>query len=112
MTGIELSTAGKYKMKPVVCVINNDGYGTQRHIIDGPFNNILMWNYTKLTEVFGYGKGVKVKTKGELNAVLKEAFASDDMYLIEVVGPRDDCSPSLKRMGEELGKQRDASKRG
>jgi indolepyruvate decarboxylase len=112
MTGIELSTAGKYKMKPVVCVINNDGYGTQRHIIDGPFNNILMWNYTKLTEVFGYGKGVKVKTKGELNAVLKEAFASDDMYLIEVVVPRDDCSPSLKRMGEELGKQRDASKRG
>ena len=111
MTGIELSTAGKYKMKPVVCVINNDGYGTQRHIIDGPFNNILMWNYTKLTEVFGYGKGVKVKTKGELNAVLKEAFASDDMYLIEVVVPRDDCSPSLKRMGEELGKQRDASKR-
>jgi indolepyruvate decarboxylase len=111
MTGIELSTAAKYKMKPVVIVLNNDGYGTQRHIIDGPFNNILMWDYTKLTELFGYGTGVKVRTKGELDTALKAAFASNTMHLIEVILPRDDCSPSLKRMGELLGKQRDSSKR-
>ncbi len=112
MTGMELSTAAKYNMHPIVCILNNDGYGTQRHIIDGPFNNIHPWDYTKLTELFHYGKGVKVCTKGELEKTLTEAFASDEFYLIEVILPRDDCSVALKRMGEALGQQRDAKKRG
>ncbi len=110
MTGIELSTAAKYKLAPVVIVINNDGYGTQRHIIDGPFNNIHMWDYTKITDMLGYGKSVKVKTKGALNKALKEARDHDELYFIEVRVPRDDCSSSLKRMGEAIGKLRNPNK--
>ncbi len=111
MTGIELSTAAKYGMKPIVFVLNNDGYGTQRHILDGPFNNILMWNYTKLTELLGHGKSWKVTTNGELESAIQQALTEDVLALIEVVVPRDDCSPSLRRMGEELGQQRDKEKR-
>ncbi len=111
MTGIELSTAVKFGMKPIVFVINNDGYGTQRFILDGPFNEILRWNYTKLTELFGGGISHRVTTGTEMEAALKAAIASDQMNLIEVVVPRDDCSPSLKRVGEELGKLRDKDKR-
>lgn len=111
MTGIELSTAAKYGMKPIVFVLNNDGYGTQRHIIDGPFNNILMWNYTKITELLGHGTSARVTTKGELDRALKAAQASDTLYFIEVVIPRDDCSPSLRRLGEGLGALRDSGKR-
>ncbi len=106
MTGIELSTASKYGMKPVVCILNNDGYGTQRHIVDGPFNNIRRWNYTKITDLIGYGRSVRVETKGQLEAALTEAAATDDMFIIEVIIPRDDCSQSLRRMGEALGKLR------
>lgn len=112
MTGIELSTAVKFGMKPIVCVLNNDGYGTQRFILDGPFNEILRWNYTKLTEVFGAGVGKKVTTNGEMEAAIKEAVATDKMYIIEVIVPRNECSPSLRRVGEELGKLRDKEKRG
>lgn len=111
MTGIELSTAAKFGMKPIVFVLNNDGYGTQRFILDGPFNEILRWNYTKLTELFGVGVSKKVTTNGELNAALKEAVANDALYLIEVILPRTDCSPSLRRVGEELGRLRDKDKR-
>jgi len=111
MTGIELSTAAKFGMKPIVFVLNNDGYGTQRFILDGPFNEILRWNYTKLIDMFGVGIGKKVTTNGELEAALKEAVATDKLYLIEVVLPRNDCSPSLKRVGEELGRLRDKNKR-
>ena len=111
MTGIELSTAAKQKMKPIVVIINNDGYGTQRHIIDGPFNEILPWHYTKLVDLLGYGKSVKVSTKGDFEVALKEAFAGDDMVLIEAIVPRDDCSPSLKRMAQLMGEQRDVTKR-
>src|SRR5262249_16487480 len=111
MTGIELSTAAKEGMKPIVCIINNDGYGTQRHIIDGPFNNILPWKYTKLCELLGYGRGVRAETKGAFGKALKEAFAGSGMVIIEAVVPRDDCSPSLKRMAELMGAQRDVNKR-
>ncbi len=111
MTGIELSTAAKFGMKPIVFVLNNDGYGTQRFILDGPFNEILRWNYTKLTELFGAGVGKRVSTNAELEAAVKEAIAADAMYIIEVIVPRNDCSPSLRRVGEELGRLRDKEKR-
>lgn len=102
MTGLELSTAAKYRLAPVVIIINNDGYGTQRHILDGEFNDIRMWNYTKICELIGYGKAVKVTTKGEFDNALKEAATHNELYLIEAVVPRNDCSASLLRMGEAL----------
>lgn len=112
MTGMELSTACKFKMNPIICILNNDGYGTQRGIIDGPFNNIHRWNYSKITDVFGYGKSVVVNTKGELEAAFKDAITNDkEMYVIEVMIPKGDCSRSLKRVGEGLAEQRDVSKR-
>ncbi|MBY0354484.1 MAG: hypothetical protein K2Q12_01995, partial [Rickettsiales bacterium] len=111
MTGIELSTVAKEGMTPIVCILNNDGYGTQRHIIDGPFNNIHPWNYGKLCELLNYGTAYRVTTKGELKGALQEAVSKNEMALIEVVVPRDDCSRSLRRLGEGLGKLRDSKKR-
>lgn len=110
MTGMEISSIAKYRLKPIIFVINNDGYGTQRHIIDGAFNDIVMWDYTKLTEVIGYGKSFKVRTKGELDNAIKQAISLEEMALIEVIVPKEDCSRSLKRMGEELGRLRDKGK--
>lgn len=112
MTGIELSTAAKFGMRPIVFVLNNDGYGTQRHILDGPFNEILRWNYTDLTKLLGKGISFKVETLGELEDAIAQSRDATEFALIEVIIPRDDCSPSLKRMGEELGKLRDKEKRG
>jgi hypothetical protein len=37
--------------------------------------------------------------------------AAAGLLRAEVIIPRDDCSPSLRRMGEELGKLRDKEKR-
>ncbi len=112
MTGIELSTIAKENMAPVVIIINNDGYGTQRHIIDGGFNNIHPWDYTKLTELLRYGAAYRCTTMGELSVAVTRAMKQKkQMALIEVVVPRDDCSPALRRMGEELGKARDITKK-
>ncbi len=111
MTGMELSTAAKFGMKPIVCVLNNDGYGTQRFILDGPFNEIQRWNYTKLIDLIGKGKSYRVATNGELEAAIKDAIAADTLALIEVILPRSDASESLQRVGTELGKIRDKEKR-
>ncbi len=107
MTGMELSTAIKNGMKPIVCLLNNDGYGTQRHIIDGPFNNILQWDYTAVTKVFGKGKSIRVKTLGELDSALNDAKKNDEMTFIEVIIPREDSSRPLRRLAGGLKKLRD-----
>ncbi len=112
MTGAELSTAAKEGMAPIVFILNNDGYGTQRHILDGPFNNIHMWDYTKTTELLRYGCSKRVQTNAELQDTLQTAIADlEQMYVIEVMIPRDDSSRSLQRMGEALAKLRDKEKR-
>jgi len=106
MTGMELSTAVKYKMAPIVLILNNDGYGTQRHIIDGQFNVITMWDYTKVTDVIRSGFSARATTKKQLQDALVKATYSNEIAVIEVVIPRDSCSPSLRKMGEQLGKLR------
>lgn len=111
MTGLEVSTFAKYNLHPIICILNNDGYGTQRHIIDGPFNNIHRWEYAKIRDVINYGKSMKVHTKGELEKALKQATADDDLYIIEVIIPRTDCSEPLRRLTTNLSEIRDAGKR-
>jgi indolepyruvate decarboxylase len=111
MTGMELSTCAKYGMHPIVCILNNDGYGTQRHIIDGPFNDIRRWDYTKICDLLNYGTATRVATKGALEAALVAAAGTDEMTILEIMLPRDDCSRPLRRMAEKLGEMRDARKR-
>jgi indolepyruvate decarboxylase len=111
MTGVELSTAAKFGLAPIVLVMNNDGYGTQRHIIDGPFNEIQRWQYHKMPEMLGAGTGVRVTNAAELEAALKQAVTSPTLTLIEAIIPRDSCSDQLRRLGEGLSAQRDSSKR-
>jgi TPP-dependent 2-oxoacid decarboxylase len=113
MTGIELSTIAKQRMTPVVFLINNDGYGTQRHILEGHFNEIHPWDYPKLCELLRYGKAHRVTTHEELAKTLDLVFTdTGNMHLVEVVVARDDCSRSLRRLGEELGKLRNKDKQG
>jgi indolepyruvate decarboxylase len=81
MTGMELSTCAKYGMHPIVCILNNDGYGTQRHIIDGPFNDIHAWDYTRICDVLHYGRAMRTRTRGELEIALKEAGAAKEMTI-------------------------------
>src|SRR5208337_4131355 len=113
MTGMELSTCAKYGLHPIVCILNNDGYGTQRHIIDGKFNDIHPWKYTRICDVLGYGKAARVARKGELEAALQEAFADESqMHVIEVVVPREGCSRALLRFATQMANERDVNRRG
>jgi hypothetical protein len=50
--------------------------------------------------------------QGQAGKILKEATATQEMYLIEVIIPRDDCSRSLHCMAGKLGELRDAAKCG
>ena len=103
MTGMELTTIVRYGLNPIVIVLNNGGYGTERPMLDGPFNDIHVWHYAKLPDVLGAGRGFDVRTEEELDRALADAFANTDSFsIIDVRLARDDISPALRRLTAAL----------
>ena len=103
MTGTELSTVARYGLNPIVLVLNNHGYGTERHLLDGPFNDIGCWNYSSIPTLFGTGRGFYVRTEGEFDAAIREALAETQHFtLIEAELGKLDTSPALARLAERM----------
>ncbi|QSR83929.1 alpha-keto acid decarboxylase family protein [Methylacidimicrobium sp. B4] len=103
MTGVELSTAVRFGLSPIVVLLNNRGYSTERHILDGPFNDLLEWNYCRLPELLGAGHACQVRTNQELEETLHAAWNQRDSYwLIEVRLSPHDHSPALERLAQRL----------
>ena len=103
MTGVELSTVAKLKLNPIIILMNNDGFRTERTILDGVFNDIPQWNYGKITELIGRGKSYIVKTEGQFELALNEVEKnSKEFALIEVILDRFDSSEALNRLTKTL----------
>jgi len=106
MTCLELSTAVRHNFNPIVIVLNNKGYTTERFLQDGPFNDILNWNYHRLPDLLGGGWGFEVKTEGDLDQALNAALANRETFsLLNVHLEPDDISPALQRLAEGLSKK-------
>lgn len=98
MTATELSTAVRYHLDPIIIVLNNHGYGTERPLLEGSFNDIQNWNYSKLPELLGGGTGVRVTTEGEFEQALTTALKQRGNFtLIEVELGKYDFSPAMQR---------------
>lgn len=103
MTCMELSTTVRQKFNPIVIVLNNKGYSTERFIQEGPFNDIHNWQYHKMPELLGAGWGFEVHTEGDLEKAIKAAFANQDSFsLLNVHLDKLDVSPALKRLAARL----------
>ncbi|MBL1257499.1 alpha-keto acid decarboxylase family protein [Methylocystis sp. Sn-Cys] len=106
MTGLEISTAARFGMNPIVILLDNDGYGTERPMLDGGFNDIKRWNYAGLEQVIGGGLGIRVETEREMAAALARARANEAGWsLIQVILDRDDKSPALRRLTAKLAER-------
>ena len=103
MTGTELSTIVRYGLNPIVVVLNNHGYGTERHLLEGAFNDIGCWNYSGMPTLFGAGRGFHVRTEGEFEEAIKTAIAETQHFtLIEAELDKLDTSPALARLAERM----------
>ena len=106
MTGLELSTAARLGLNPIVIVLNNRGYSTERQIADGPFNDIQEWAYHKTPELLGAGWGFVVETVSDLDKAMEASLANKDTFsILDVRLDPYDRSPALARLGEKLGKK-------
>lgn len=106
MTGMELSTAARFGLNPIIVVLNNNGYATERPIVDGPFNDILPWRYSKLPEVLGRGVGFDVETEEQLHTALISARDHPETFsILDVKLDPHDISPALQRLTGGLAKK-------
>jgi indolepyruvate decarboxylase len=100
----DLSTMIRNNLKPIIFLINNDGYTIERVIVDHPYNDIQAWHYYKLAEIFGGAPGFDVRTEGELEDALSKAANTDGLVFIEIHTGRMDCPESLRSAGRSMAK--------
>ncbi len=111
MTGQEFSTLVRVSklvdkpFNPIIFVLNNDGYGTERLLMEGSFNEIQRWNYEKMPDLVGGGRGFRVESEDELEEAVNVALASKTPTIINCVIDRSDFTPSLQRMFSKLAKK-------
>jgi indolepyruvate decarboxylase len=97
MTAQCLSTQTRFKLNPIVFVIDNGVYGVEQWLADAsvfhadkPFYKSCIlhpWNYSKLSEVFGC-QGWKVSTYRELEDAMAGALGNwNSPSIIQVVVP-------------------------
>ncbi len=105
MTGTELSTCVRYGIAPIVIILNNRGYTTEREILDGPFNDIHNWEYDKVCELIKGGVGHKVATQAELVTAITAAVADPkQLHVLNVFLDPADRSEAMKRIAGKIAK--------
>jgi TPP-dependent 2-oxoacid decarboxylase len=107
MTGVEISTISRFALNPIIIILNNDGYGTERPMLDGPFNDVLRWKYYRIPEIIDHGKAFLIETEDQLEQAL---LATENIYykelcMLDVRLDKHDGSPALQRLTESLGKK-------
>ena len=106
MTGTELSTAVRYGQTPIVVVLNNRGYSTEREILEGPFNDVHEWQYERICDMIGGGVGTRIETQGEFERGLTAALAdSSRLYVMNVLLDPADRSVGMVRLAHRLAKR-------
>jgi len=107
MTAQEVSTLIRERCPAIILVINNDGYLIERVLHeDGPYNDIQMWNYSRLSDLFDGGDfviGIKANTEEELEHAMKiAAKEKNKLVIIEACIINRDYSAGLQRLGDTL----------
>ncbi len=105
MTGQELSTIVRHGFSPILIILDNHGYGTERFLHEGEweYNEIHPWNYHKLPEIYGGGRGYLVATEGEFAEAIEQAWRdSSCVQIIQAKLAENDASTTLLRLAERL----------
>jgi len=106
MTGTELSTCLRYGQSPVVIVLNNRGYSTEREILDGTFNDVQEWQYEQVCDLIGGGTGHRIATYGDLTSALDMALKDTGrIHVLNVLLDPADRSPAMVRLAHRLAKR-------
>lgn len=108
MTAQEICQFTRYNLKPVLFVINNDGYLIERILCkdkDYKYNDIPNWRYAELMHAFGAPDdflSVTAKTCGDLDSVLDKVTNEKVGAFIEVVVPKMDLPEYFTKFSNKI----------
>jgi indolepyruvate decarboxylase len=107
LTATAIGTMGRYGLKPIIFVLNNEGYMVERALEANPdwvYNDLAPWNYHALPAALGCQGWftAKVTTLGELDAALARASTAESACYIEVVGGKLDFPSGLAAAHQRL----------
>lgn len=103
----ELSSMLRDGLRPLILLLNNEGYTVER-AIHGPeqrYNDISLWNWTQIPQALNLdcqAECWKVTNASQLNDALTRATRGDKLMLLEVMLPKMDIPPLLKAVTHAL----------
>jgi indolepyruvate decarboxylase len=113
VTAQEISSMLFYSCKPIIFILNNDGYTIEKYLNlktqNQTYNQIPRWSYTKLPEAFG-GEAFTaiVKTNSEFDEAIKraETESASKLCIIEMIADDPlDAPEYMLRMRDYLEQQ-------
>ena len=109
LTAMEVGSMLRYGVKPIVIVLNNQGYTIERILSENPedkFNEIMQMNYSKFARVFeGDVWTTKVSSEEDFDKALKVTQIMDKMCYIEICTEKMDTPQITKDMFLSLKKE-------
>jgi indolepyruvate decarboxylase len=93
MTGVEIAHAPRYRLNPIVVLLNNGGWGIFRPVVKRQdLLALSSWRYAELARLWG-GRCFRDETAAQLRRALDQAAESPTFTIIEVMIAARDLSP-------------------
>ncbi len=107
MTAQEISQFGRHSLRPIVFVLNNSGYLSERLLCKDmalAYNDIAAWNYAELPHAVGCQGwfNARVSSCGVLDDALKTAEQAAGAAYIEVITDAYEAPPMYKKLRENV----------
>ncbi len=102
ISAMEIGNMFRYGVKPIIVVINNQGYGVERLLSktpDAKFNNIMQIDFPKFVRSFnGDVWSTSAKTEDDFDKALRVTQIMDKLCYIEAVTDKTDIPDSAKML--------------
>ncbi|MCC4772185.1 alpha-keto acid decarboxylase family protein [Methanosarcina sp. DH2] len=107
MTAQEVTQFHRYGLKPIIFVLNNQGYLIERMLskkLDYHYNDLVQWQYHKLPEVLGCNGWImrKAITCGDLDKIMTEVNNTKTGAYVEIVSPELSAPPIMEAIHNNL----------
>jgi indolepyruvate decarboxylase len=107
MTAQEIAQFGRHGLRPIIFVLNNSGYLSERMLCKDMalgYNDIAAWNYAELPHALGCEGWftARVSTCGELDDALKTAEQANGAAYVEVITDAYEAPPLYRKLHENV----------
>ncbi len=107
MTAQEISQFGRHGLRPIVLVLNNSGYLSERMLCKDMalgYNDVATWKFAELPHALGCQGWFTARASscGVLDDALKTAEQADGAAYIEVVTDAYEAPPMYKKLHENV----------